>query len=481
MAMNESASAFHQVRFPLCPSEGETILSYAFRVGAHNLHAGPLTLFPKRQKQRQRRTRELWDLDPEVLCRIYRQPVEAILPLVAKSREDGRVVIGEWAVQPRDLLRVMRRVSPSGLRKFGADRCDWAIRSLSFCPANWDLLLDACPNADCGQRLTWDTRSVFHCGICGHDLRRLDSLKIRICDRQTLQLLPDLLSREERIVNSAKSQLPPALADLSPEDLVNIIRMVGLGVLAVSENKPRVVAAEYPHEWITGIKNLQDPVYIQSIVSGRNQPALYRLFTGEMRRWLSRLSTEGAEIFRNFLDPEYRLAPARGDRLLSVTMAASKLRVERSAVRRLVQLGHLETFKASGAGKQRRRDLITDVSVAALTDDRASISSISAEYKIPKAVLLGLVSMGVLEALDHPAFSAIYSEVQLKSRHARALLASMSIKFQGRSSAWPVSERVAAKPLLHSLGGGDHLWANLIGHDLNGRLEFGLAVRRQKF
>jgi hypothetical protein len=472
--MKRSTFALPQVRFALAPSGGETILSYAFRVGAHNLHARPLELLSTLRSGRQ--IKGLWELDPEVLSRIYRQPVEAFIPLVATPVGGEAVAIGGRIIAAHELLRSSRRVSPTGLRNSDTDQCDWAIRPLTFCPTNWDVLLDTCPNKECGLKLNWTTRSIFHCGSCGHDLRRARTAKIRLCDRDIARILPDLLSRDVVIVDRAKAPFPADLANLSANDLMDVVHVIGRGALAVSAGTARRASAGYPHAWIAGVTSLRDPDFIPSIMTGRHKPALYHPFTAEVRRWLDGLSPAGAETLRNFLDPEHHLAPTRSGKFLSVTTAAARLRIERSAVRSLIQLGHLEVFSAGCAAKQRQHDLITADSVEILANDRASISSISAEYKIPKSVLLDLVGMGVLEALDHAAFPAIYSELQLKSLHARTLLSQMLAKVQNRSKVGSAGLRIAAKPLLDRLGGGDHLWANLLWSDLNDKLQHGLST-----
>lgn len=472
--MEASVCGMQPVRFPLASAEGETILSYAIRVGGHNLHGHPLELLSTLRNGR--RIKSIWNLDPEALSRIYRQPVGAIAPLVAIEREDGRVDVGDRAIRPRDLLCSDRRISPAGLRTRGADRSDWAIRALTFCPANWEMLLDTCPNAHCRATLTWWTRSIFHCGVCGYDLRQARTARIKRGDRKNLQILPDLLNKNEHVVDLAKAQLPEELRGLSPQDLIEIVRMVGRGILAASKPGARWANAHYPHVWLAGTTNLKNPQTIRSIMSGKDQASRYRHFVTEVRRWLPRLSLVGAETFREFLDPEYQLAPKRSDRLVTLRKAAAQLRIECSAVRKLIELGHLEVFRAAGPGRERQRDLVTAASLAALPRDRASISSISAAYKIPKDVLLGLVRLGALDVLQHPAFSEIYSEVQLKLHHAHALLDSMVAKIQSRSNDPTACRRVAAKPLLDSLGGGDHLWANLLWNDLNDRLEHGLST-----
>lgn len=472
--MKRLTATLPQVRFALAPLEGETILSYAFRVGAHNLHSRPLELLSTLRSGRQ--IKGLWELDPEVLSRVYRQPAEAIAPLVARPAGGEALAIGGRIISAHELLRSSRRVSPTGLRKSDADQCDWAIRPLTFCPTNWDLLIDACPNEECGLKLNWTTRSIFHCGSCGHDLRQTRTAKIRACDRDIAQILPDLLSRDRVVVDRAKAPFPPDLANLSAKDLMDVVHVLGRGALAVNARPARPASAGYPQAWIAGVTSLRDPDFIQSIMSGRRKPVLYHPFTAEVRRWLDGLSPAGAETLRNFLDPEHHLAPTRSGKFLSVTTAAARLRIERSAVRSLIQLGHLEVFSAGCTAKQRQHDLITADSVAILANDRASISSISAEYKIPKSVLLDLVGMGVLEALDHAAFPAIYSEIQLKSLHARTLLSQMLAKVQNRSKAGSTGPRIAAKPLLDGLGGGDHLWANLFWNDLNDKLEHGLST-----
>lgn len=472
--MNLLSSAPQAVRFPLAPSKGETILSYAMRVGIHNLYARPLELLHMLGDER--KIIKFWELDPNLLSQVYRQPVEVIAPLLAKPREDGRLVIGERAIAPRDLLRSARRISPAGLRVNGADRFDWAVRQLTFCPANWDMLLGVCPNRDCRWELTWNTRSMFHCGACGYDLRQAPSIKVRKCDRQALQILPDLLSREESVVRLAKSRLPTDLNGLSPEEIFEIIHIVGRGVLAVSDAGVRSGSVSYPNTWIAGVKNLEDPRFIRSIMSGQNRAGLYQTFTDAVRRPIKELSPVAAETFRNFLDPDYHLAPTRSDRFVTVTAAAAQLRIERSAVRSLIQLGHLEVFRATGLERQRQRDLVTAASVASIAHDRVSISTISAEYKIPKAVLLELVGMSVLDVLYRPAFPVIYSEPQIKSSHARAVLTRMLTKIQDRSNTWSSEQRVAVEPLLNRLGGVDQLWANLLWNDLNDKLEYGLST-----
>lgn len=469
--MKRSTSALPQVRFALAPSRGETILSYAFRVGAHNLHTRPLELLSTFRSGRQ--IRGLWDLDPEILSQIYRQPAEAFIPLVATPAGGEAVAIGGRIIAANELLRSSRRVSPTGLRKSDTDQCDWAIRPLTFCPTNWDVLLDACPNEECGSKLNWTTRSTFHCGSCGYDLRRARTAKILMRDRDIAQVLPDLLSKDAAIVDRAKALFPPDLANLSAMDLREVVHVIGRGALAASASTAPARKG-YPHAWIAGVTSLRDPDFIPSMMARRDEPALYHLFTAEVKDWLGRLSPAGAETLRNFLDPEHHTSRTRGAGYLSVTAAAARLRIDRSAVRSLIKLGHLEV--SVGPAKQRQRDLITVDSVAAIAHDRVSISSISAEYKIPKSVLLDLVDMGALEVAYHAAFPAIYCETQLRSLHARTLLSGVLAKVQSRSGSDLGGRNVAAKPLLDGLGGGSRLWANLLRKDFNDELKYGLAT-----
>jgi hypothetical protein len=472
--MNHRAAArLMSVRFPLVPAEGETLLSYALRVGAHNLHPSPLELLSTFRRGDKITT--LWGLDPEVLSKIYRQPKEDLAPLLARPMGDGCLSIGERTIDARDLMRSNRRVSPAGLRKSAADRCDWAIRPLTFCPTNWDVLLYACPNVECRQRLTWRTCSIFKCGVCGQDLRQAPSTTIKNADRQILQILPDLLSAREEVASRARAMFPTGLASLPVRDLIDVVQVVGRSLLAASNPRSGSKRVDYPHEWIVGAENLTNPDFIQSVMSGK-QPAHYTPLTREVKRRINGLSAAGSVALREFLDPAYHLLPELSGKFVSVTSAAARLRVDRSTVRKLIALGHLEVFaSASEVGKQRKRGLISLNSVAAISDDRASISSLSAAFKIPKAVLLNLTGMGALEQLSHPAFPTIYSEVQLSALHSRTLLSTMIDRIEERSRNVADGERVSARALLDGLGGGDHLWANLLWKDLNDRLRHGLT------
>lgn len=388
---------------------------------------------------------------------------------------DGCLAIGEQTIDARDLMRSNRRVSPTGLRKSTADLCDWAIRPLTFCPTNWDVLLSACPNAECRQRLTWKTRSIFKCGVCGQDLRQAPSTIIKTADQKILQILPDLLSAREGLADRARAIFPSELASLPVRDLIDVVQMVGRSLLAASNHRSGSTGGDYPHAWIVGAENLANPDFIQSVMSGR-RPVQYKRLTREVKRRLGGLSAAGSEALRKFLDPDYNLLPELSGKFVSVTSAAARLRVDRSTVRKLIVLGHLEVFGcASEAGKRRNRTLISLNSVAAIADDRASISSLSSTFKIPKAVLLNLIGMGVLEQLDHPAFPTIYSEVQLSALHAETLLSTMIDRIERRSQSVADGGRVSARALLDGLGGGDHLWANLLWKDLNDRLQHGLT------
>lgn len=461
--------------FSLPPADGETILSYIVRIGAHNFYSKPLNLIKEGDEEIS--AGAVWDLSPERLSTRLKQPEAMLAPLVPHAMEDGGFRFGRRTIGAKDLLRVNRRVSPSGLRKFGTDRCDWAISPITFCPDTWELLIGACHNPECGAKLTWTARSIFNCEACGSDLRDAPVLKVKKEDRPALQLVLDLISSDPSISHSVVERMPARLQKLSPPDLRKLIEALGEAMCkARGQDVPsRSKHPSYPHKWLLGARAMLDASEIQALVQGELGRDVLVTFWASLKTRTATFKPQLNRALREFVGGAPHLANGCW---VNVTKAANMLQIERSQVRQLIELGQLDSYPGEQIpDAKRRRDFISVESIEAIRRNRSSPSTFSAYYKIPKAVISELIELGRLSTLEHPTYDLLYKEPQLNAAVAQEFFDRASDALTATRRSLTAADIRSRVPVAWLLGRDrkDVLWAHLLCALVDGTIPGGLV------
>jgi hypothetical protein len=105
---------------------------------------------------------ELLSVDPPIMRSLFHAPID---------RHARDLVDWYGTPIPRLYIEAMvRRYSPTSLRKSAYHRAAWMIRPLQFCPESLELLSSTCPS--CGAESGWEkTRGIANCEKCGHALK----------------------------------------------------------------------------------------------------------------------------------------------------------------------------------------------------------------------------------------------------------------------------------------------------------------------
>lgn len=479
-----------RVRFPLHPHRDESFQGFVARTVAWNflesadtlLKEASLGLGPKPKLG------GAWPSEPHLDALSYclgapRTDIERMLH-AAGSDGSGYVSYFGTTVRLTRLDPTRRRVSPTSLRASPHHRAQWAIRTLPFCAASWDILISQC--AACGGKLGWlRTRGIDFCEHCGFDLKTMEPTQVPMELRGELSLLADLMSPLAEMREVAGCQLPANVRPLQPGLIFELAIAFGRAASALPDGSAQPRWRLGLPEMAAGIRLLRDyRREIPKLLGNKAENARRNSFFIRLAR-LEVLRESELLVVLNEITDEFepiRHGPQRlkirreEQELLTLGQAARRLSIDNAGLRGLIDAGVLS--HGTSRGGSRLHNWVSPETVEQLRQrlrERLSAVAFSRELGIPFSGVCQLVAMGLIQEFDDQALRAAYRGLQLSRASALAFADDLRSKASIQNSD---ERRFSLSDVFHGIGGQEKPWAAFLQAAIAGELPSGLARAR---
>ncbi|MFC3691553.1 transposase [Chenggangzhangella methanolivorans] len=482
------------------PKPGESLVSILTRLlqasGHDSLTAlcGPVGLpqfavsSPARYVEAAKDFAELCGLPlPEIEGRMY-------LDAGKESEERNLRSVGGVVIRDRFLSTNRRAISPESLRKDPYHRSVWDIVPLGFCPESLEVLVENCPDPDCGRPLRWGGSSMTHCIQCGFDLRTAPTSRVSAEEATYLVPLAHLLSGIPTLADPALLGLPEILGKIPPGEILHLALMLGLAAMPVQSGALRkqimhghskqtdisLLAAgmKILFGWPQSFSPVVDNVRSQAMpVKGRDplgielgiiadltdpeisDPAVCDLVSAALHDYYDR----NLDRLKHTPYPSVLLRWARST--MSAQEAADVLG---ATVQRVARLKVYPELVLTG-GTSGKPFVFQRSAVEALRQEQTeivSLTELALEEKIAPKLLRELVDAGFISVASDRA-STLYQTPDMlvnrqKWRELRSRIEAMPRGVGGRTSELRIA--------LAQAGGTAEVWIDVLNHLLSGRL-----------
>ncbi|GLK77616.1 hypothetical protein GCM10008171_28700 [Methylopila jiangsuensis] len=430
------------------------------------------------------------------LCGLPLLEIEGRMYLDAGKESEERNLrsVGGVVIRDRFLSTTRRAISPQSLRKDPYHRSVWDIVPLGFCPESLELLVENCPDPDCGRPLRWGGSSITHCTQCGFDLRNALTSRVSAEDATYLVPLAHLLSGVPALAEPARLGLPEALAKIAPGEILHFALMLGLAAMPVQSGALRKqimhghtkqtdigllttgmkILYGWPHSFEAVIDNVRDQA---KPVKGRDplgielgiladltdheitDPAVCALVSAALHDYYDR----HLDRLKNTSYPSVLLRWAR-----STMSAQEAAEVLGATVQRVARLKVYPEIVLTG-GTSGKALVFQRSAVEALRQEQTeivSLTELALQEKISQKLLRKFVDAGFLLIASDRA-STLYQTPDMLVNRKRWRELRARIEAMPRGTAGRASElRVA----LAQAGGTAEVWIDVVNHLLSGRL-----------
>lgn len=476
-----------RVRFPLHPHRDESFQGFVARTVAWNfldsadtlLKEASLGLGPKPK------VGGACPSEPHLAALSYclgapRTDLERMLHAAA-SEGSGYVSYFGTVVRLTRLDPTRRRVSPTSLRASPHHRAQWAIRTLPFCAASWDILTSQC--AACDGKLGWQrTRGIDLCEHCGFDLKTIEPMQVPMELRGELSLLADLLSPLEETRDAASCQLTGSVRKLQPGLIFELAIAFGRAASALPNGSAQPRWGLGLPEMATGMRLLRDyRREIPKLLGNKGENARRNSFFIRLARLEVLRESELLVVLNEIIDEfepirhgPRRLKIRREDQdLLTLGQAARRLSIDNAGLRGLIDAGLLP--HGTGRGGSRLHNWVSPEAVERLKErlrERLSAVAFSRDLGLPLSGVRQLVAMGLIQTFDDQALRAAYRGLQLSRASALAFADDLRSKASIQNSD---ERRFSLSDVFHGIGGQEKPWAAFLQAAIAGELPSGLA------
>jgi len=360
------------------------------------------------------------------ISRLLGVPETRLIDLLPRPLEDdpSTFLTRGMELKQHFFARSFRRISPKSLQISPHHRFSWQLADVSYCRESWQILIDKCPAAGCGAHLGWSSTLGIHiCERCGYDLRNAPASEVRSEDRGPLQLVADIVSNDELQNKRALLQLHPSLQHLNRGTLLQLVNVFGrlhASMSGIQNIKSLKYSLDYPDLTVAGARILRAyPASIVEIAERDPDPCSMTVFarlteickTGLSQQTIAFLRQMIAEIRPIARSTVRGLALVRQERdRMTLRDVATELRIENSAVRRLVKVGALRPEHIRG--KKREIDWFDRQQVlqlGAAMRDRIATDEIHSLLRLPSTAVEQLVMDGSLRWHPSPGVSAAFT------------------------------------------------------------------------
>lgn len=484
----------------VAPEAGESLLSILTRLvrasdhDALNVLCGPIDLPSYAIESPARYVEAARDLAE--LCGYPVHEIESRMYLRVSDDSDDRNLrsIGGVVTRDRFLSTTRRAVSPESLRKNPYHRSIWDIVPLGFCPESMEVLIEDCPDLDCGRPLRWGGSSVTHCRQCGFDLRTATTSKVSEEDAEVLLPLAHLLSGDPAQVQSARVRLPDCLAEVPSGELLHLALMLGMAAMPSQSSVLRKqimlghmkgaetgllaagmrVLCGWPHAFDAVIDNVRDQA--RPIKGADPQRIELGIICDLIDPETSDLTVCAlvSEALHGFFDRHVGRLKATSYPSVLLRWAHSTISAQDAAEllnatpQRVARLKRYPEFVLTG-GSSGKALVFSQAAVEALKEEQSelvTLTQLAIEEKVSTKLLRGLVEAGFVATASAQA-SLIYQTPdtlvnRTKWRETRSRIEMMSCGVAGKSTELRVA--------LAQAGGTAEVWIDVLKHLLTGRL-----------
>lgn len=383
--------------------------------------------------------------------------------------------------------RRVRRFSPTALSKSPHHRALWNVRVLPACTETGELLLDRCGGPDCGQ-LGWSaTLGIDLCEHCMTDLTRLQATTIPEDTRATLAQFAGLFSHNRSVRETSLSVLPRAVAELGIKDIVDLL----LRLMTVVDNKlpinpitllsgdPLAVCTAVARSWeaLLGWPEAVGEI-AASRIAGRvgrhndgNSGRTMRFLTRKHQLHASKPVRDLIAAWRRTLSVDLEEGRGLRERTVSGTTAAQITGLDNTRVVQYRRALRLKVHFALDLDRPEARfDREQIEEIRATLRSHTSLWRVREILGVPSYGVEQLLTMQLLEGIQHPFFDAHHYGQQVSKASLEALLAGV------QATANPVCGRtLCLQNAMKAVGGRLKPWGEVFRMLVAEEMSFSLA------
>ncbi|AYO80239.1 hypothetical protein AYR46_09980 [Sphingobium yanoikuyae] len=487
-----------QVKYPLAPIAGESLMGLVARVTAENGYPRTGTLLAE--------AGWVYDNKPTAattnaehlpaLADILVVPYPQLLHH-AHGPEDGSAIIhwfGGRAWQS-ELRTTIRRYAPASLALSAHHRAIWQLASVPFCPETFQILRSECH--ECGVTQRWRyANGIATCDqdVCSADLREGPAEFIPLEMRDNLGIYAGLFSHDPDVRAASRSQFPDPIASLEPHDIADL----ALKLSPWLNDQLRGKWLTNPDLTMAVVSALHDAVTL--LRQWPIVPAQLLPTPGEGDNWSNKLghavkqarigrsSPRVKALFAMFLhglqqeQPDLSQSPDltdlpsadEGNDIIGLISAKSAVRVLRETDTIIAKLRAAGVFKLTDVrvhGVVRPFHDPEEIEELARTKpDRLPLTAVSQSTQLPRYAIAQLMQSGLLAPLTHPYWEARYG---VRNTTTKAW-AAFEAKIQAKADP-AIVDGIPLQIAARAIGGRAKPWAGIFAWLLGPDGRFGLA------
>ena len=377
----------------------------------------------------------------------------------------------------------VRRFSPAGLAVSPHHRALWDLRLIPVCTVTGEVLLDSCGDPECGKTGWTATLGIDRCEHCMTDLTQATTTRIPDDTRKVLAQFAGLFSHDLSVRDATVGLLPPNVASLGPDDIIDLLmrvtkvvdRDMPVDLPGLRNAPPLALASAIATSWAVLVgwpgaltEIVSDHVALRTGCHNDGN-------AGRTMRFLSptRQAAAGQSVltlisdWRRSISVDHPDGAVTNERTVPGGFVAEVTKLDTAKVVEYRRLGIFKThFVLDSLRPEARYDVAEIEGIRIALSDRCSVGAARLALGMSSHGVEQLVAMKLLDDIDHPYLDFHYGERQISRSSVDDLISAV----RATSDGAPARSTLTLRSAMKAIGGHVKPWGPVFAMLVAGEL-----------